>query len=117
MAQRTAQKLGYIKMWTGRRRHFPKGSAYYRAFNAAIQGGEAEIIKRCMIEIARQVCDDNCFLLLQIHDEIVFEIREGMEEKYINEAQAIMETVPMDFCNYTGVPVAFHSSAGKWGAK
>lgn len=117
LAQRTAQKLGYIKMWTGRRKHFPKGSAYYRAFNAAIQGGEAEIIKRCMIEIARQVCDDNCFLLLQIHDEIVFEIREGMEEEYLARAQAIMETVPMEFCKYTGVPVAFHSSSGKWGEK
>lgn len=116
-AQRAAEKLGYIRMWTGRRRHFPKGSATYRAFNAAIQGGEAEIIKRCMIKIAQEVCDDNCFLLLQIHDEIVFEIREGMEEHYLSQAQKIMEEVPKDFCAYTGVPVAFHSSAAKWGAK
>ena len=104
-------------MWTGRRRHFPKGSSYYRAFNAAIQGGEAEIIKRSMIRIAREVCDENCYLLLQIHDEIVFEIREGMEEEYLKKAQAIMEEVPQEFCKYTGVPVAFHSSSGKWGAK
>jgi DNA polymerase-1 len=121
-AQHAAQRLGYIQMWTGRRRHFKKTRenpkpAYYRAFNAAIQGGEAEIIKRCMIELARTVCDDNCFLLLQIHDEIVFEIREGMEEDYLARAQKVMEEVPKAFCDFTGVPVAFHSSAGKWGAK
>ena len=116
-AQNFAQKHGYIKMWTGRRRHFPKGSAYYRAFNAAIQGGEAEIIKRSMIRIAKEVCDENCHLLLQIHDEIVFEITEGMEDQYLPRAQKIMEEVPLEFCKFTGTPVAFASSIAKWGAK
>lgn len=116
-AQRIAQKLGFIQYWTGRRRHFPPGSAFYRAFNAAIQGGEAEIIKRAMIKIAQEVCDENCHLLLQIHDEIVFEIRDGMEEEYLAKAQKVMETIPEAFCEFTGNYVKFATSAGPWGKK
>lgn len=116
-AQRVAKKNGYIKYWTGRRRHFSPGSAYYRALNAVIQGGEAEIVKRAMIALQEEVCDENCRMVLQIHDEIAFEIREGMEEVYLPRIQKTMETVPQQFCDAIGVDVAFKTSVGKWGEK
>lgn len=116
-AQNAAQRLGFVQYWTGRRRHFPRGSAYYRAFNAVIQGGEAEIMKRAMIRMAQEVCNNNCRMVLQIHDEIAFEIKIGEEQNYLPRLQAVMESVPKDFCNYTGVQVNFTTSAGRWGEK
>ncbi len=116
-AQKAARRQGHVAYWTGRRRHFGPGSAYYRAFNAVIQGGEAEIIKRAMIQLAKTVCDDNCRMVLQIHDEIAFEIREGMEDQYLPRIQKVMEAAGEDFCKFTGVDVKFATSAGRWGEK
>jgi DNA polymerase-1 len=113
-----AQKHGYVQYWTGQRRHFWKGSkGHHKAFNAAIQGGEAEIVKRAMIRIAREICDENCFIILQIHDEVVLEIREGMEDQYLPRIQKVMEEVPKDFCKIVGVDVKFGADAKPWGAK
>lgn len=116
-AQNTAEKLGYVKFWTGRRRHFFKGTPTYRAFNAVIQGGEAEIMKRCMIALAKEVVDENCHMVLQIHDEIAFEIRDGMEDHYLPRIKEVMERTPKDFCKYVGTDVAFKVSAKPWGDK
>lgn len=116
-ASKTAKAIKYVKTWAGRRRHFKRNTPTYRAMNAAIQGGEADIMKRAMINVVRNVCDENCHLLLQIHDEIVLEIKEGMEDYYIPLAQAEMERAPEDFCKYIGVDLDFKTSAAPWGAK
>lgn len=122
---KVARKLQYVRYWTGRRRHFfpyffegkkmqPK---YYRAFNAVIQGGEAEIMKRAMIMLANTVCDENFRMVLQIHDEIAFEIREGMAEEYLPKAQKVMENAGKQFCDAIGTHVAFKTQAKRWGEK
>lgn len=116
-AERAARAQGYVSYWTGRRRHFRGGAPFYRAFNAVIQGGEAEIIKRAMIQIQKEVCDDNCFLVLQIHDEIVVEITEGMEDIYLPRIQKVMEDVPKAFCEYVETHVDFRTSVNEWGKK
>lgn len=119
-AERAAMKQGYVTYWTGRRRHFPKGSAYFRSFNSVIQGGEAEIIKRAMIRIEKEICapsNNECRLILQIHDEITFEIKTGKAEHYIPLIQKVMEEAGADFCKHVGATVAFRTSAGKWGEK
>lgn len=116
-AQNAARKQGHVAYWTGRRRHFPKGSALYRSLNAVIQGGEAEIIKRAMIELAKTVCDENCRMVLQIHDEIAFEIREGMEDQYIPRIQKVMEAAGEKFCEYVKVQVRFATDYKRWGEK
>lgn len=109
----TAQK--YVTYWTGRRRHFfPGGAPTYRAFNAVIQGGEAEIMKRCMIRLQKEVCDDDCRMVLQIHDAIAFEIKAGRESHYHPLIQEIMESTPQEFCKFVGVDVAFAVSAEPW---
>jgi DNA polymerase-1 len=113
-----AQKHGYVKYWTGQRRHFWKNTkGYHKAFNSVIQGGEAEIVKRAMIRVAKEVCDENCFIILQIHDEILLEIRTGMEEEYLAKVKSIMEEVPKEFCKFIGVDVRFAAQAKKWGEK
>lgn len=116
-AQKIATRQGHIQYWTGRRKHFPKGSKFYRAFNAAIQGGEAEIMKRAMIQLAREVCNDEYRMVLQIHDELAFEIKVGKEKEYLPRIQKVMEEVPKTFCEFTEVPVAFATEAKKWGEK
>lgn len=114
-AQRAASQLKYVAYWTGRRRHFfPNGAPTYRAFNAVIQGGEAEIMKRTMIRLQKEVCDDNCRMVLQIHDAIAFEIRKGMESEYLPRIQEVMESAPQEFCDFVGVDVAFAVSCEPW---
>ena len=117
-AQKVAGKLKYVRYWTGRRRHFfPNGAPTYRAFNAVIQGGEAEIMKRAMIYLQREVCDENCRMILQIHDAIAFEIRTGMEDHYLPRIIEVMERAPKDFCKAIGVDINFYVDAHAWGSK
>lgn len=116
-AEKVARQLGYVTYWTGRRRHFRNGTPYYRAFNAVIQGGEAEIIKRCMIALQKELCNDECFLVLQIHDEVVFEIATGREDYYLSKAQEIMSRIPEDFNKFVGVNLLFTTDAKEWGKK
>jgi DNA polymerase-1 len=118
-AQNFAQKFKYVQYWTGRRRHFfGKDAKYYRAFNAVIQGGEAEIMKRAMIACQEEICNENCNMVLQIHDELAFEIKDGMEDHYLPRLQAVMERIPyQDFCAFTGTPVKFRTQVKPWGEK
>lgn len=109
-AQNLATARGFVKYWTGRRRHFPRGSKYYRAFNSIIQGGEAEIVKRAMIKLAEEVCDENeCRMVLQVHDSIVFEIAVGKADEYFPKIREAMENVDYDF------GVRFRVDAHRWG--
>lgn len=115
--QKVAGRQKYVRYWTGRRRHFfPNGAPTYRAFNAVIQGGEAEIMKRAMIALL-EVMDENCRMVLQIHDAIAFEIREGMEDYYLPQIKVIMEKVPQQFCEFVGTYVRFAVQIEKWGDK
>jgi DNA polymerase I len=108
-AQNLATARGFVKYWTGRRRHFPKGSKYYRAFNSIIQGGEAEIVKRAMIKLDEEVCNEACRMVLQVHDSVVFEIAVGQADRYIPKIKKAMESVDYNF------GVDFRVDYKKWG--
>lgn len=97
-ARRLAQTRGYVKYWSGRRRHFefPREEGH-KAFNALIQGGGSEIVKRAIVRIDREVCDENCRLVLQVHDSVVPEIRQGFERDYLPRIINIMEDVQYPF--------------------
>lgn len=110
LAESRARSRGYVRYWSGRRRHFNNKDSAFKAFNALMQGGAAEIVKFVMILIFETVCDDNCRMLLQVHDEIVFEIREGMEDYYIIPIVEIMERFPTQ---KFGVP--FKVAGKLWG--
>jgi DNA polymerase-1 len=112
----------------GRRRYFAgfksalpfiRASAERMAINAPIQGTEADIIKLSMIRINDYLKSINlnkdAYPVLNVHDEIVYEVKDDLAEKLSKEFKKIMEGV-MDNKETFGVPIIAESSIGKsWG--
>ncbi len=98
-----ASQVGYVETKLGRRRYFPNlkaGTNYLmrqreerEAINAPIQGTAADIIKLAMIALpeAMQKAGLQSRLLLQVHDELIFESPEAEVDKLIHLAKGIME--------------------------
>ena len=86
-----ARTKGYVDIWSGRRRHFefPK-TEDFKAFNSYIQGGAADIMKTVMIDMFKEIINDECRMLLQVHDSLWFEIAEGREAYYLPKIMEIM---------------------------
>ncbi len=93
---------GYVETLLKRRRLFDFDSAnammraaYLReSVNTLFQGSAADLIKLSMLEIYKKFKDDNNIkMLLQIHDELIFEIKESEVEKITNELVDIMENI------------------------
>lgn len=97
-----AQRTGYVDIWSGRRRHFeyPK-SENFKAFNSFIQGGAADIVKTVIIDCFKEVVNEDCKLLLQVHDSLWFEIKAGKETYYLPKIMEIMSRPSEKF----GVPL------------
>ena len=85
-----ARAKGYTETILGRRRYLPDLSSDNRqrrevaermALNAPIQGSAADIIKVAMLNVARRLTAENfkSRLLLQVHDELIFEVADGEE--------------------------------------
>jgi DNA polymerase-1 len=106
LAKSKAMRTGKVKLWSGRTRKFlyPEDEAR-KAFNSAIQGGAADIVKRAMVRLYNTVDNDDCQMLLQVHDSVVFEIREGTEDKYLPLIKETMEAVEPDFGVHFAVDV------------
>jgi DNA polymerase-1 len=86
-----ARKVGYTQTVMGRRRYLPDLSSDNRprreiaermALNAPIQGSAADIIKKAMLNVAALIQENKLKsqLLLQVHDELIFEVAPGEEE-------------------------------------
>jgi len=101
-----ARAQGYVETLLGRRRYLldissnmpqARAAAERMALNAPIQGTAADLIKLAMIEVdnllAKKYGDDEARMLLQVHDELVFEARKDLVEKLAKEAGLIMENV------------------------
>ncbi len=93
---------GYVVNEIGRIRKFPeaKSSQYFirqaaerAAVNFPIQSMSADIIKKAMIQIHDLLKDqaDEIRMLLQVHDELVFEVKQGKEEAWCKKLKPIME--------------------------
>ncbi|QOR00979.1 DNA polymerase I [Campylobacter sp. 2014D-0216] len=95
-----AKQNGFIKTLLGRKRYFdfenakPMYVAMYEreSINSTLQGSAADIIKLAMIEIAKDL-DENKRLILQIHDELVFEVKDELCEEFAKKASDIMENI------------------------
>ena len=97
-----AKEQGYVETLLGRRRYFDYASANgmqlamfeREAVNSKFQGSAADLVKLAMIEINKRFKErDDVRMLLQIHDELVFEIKEGIVESVADEIQTIMEGI------------------------
>lgn len=95
-----AEKNGYTETYFGRRRIIEgilsknkniKNQAERMAVNSVIQGTAAEILKKVMIEIFKVIENkEDISLLLQVHDELIFEIKEEKVEEYRTTIENIM---------------------------
>jgi len=123
-----AAKNGYTETFFGRRRYFPgirsklpfiKAMNERMAINAPIQGTLADIIKLAMIQvnemIEKEKLDDDVSLILTVHDELVFEVKENMVEKIRPKIEHIMQSI-ISIEETNGVPIIVSSEVGKnWG--
>jgi len=124
-----AARLGYTETLFGRRRYFPafkstlpniKAQAERMAINAPIQGTQSDIIKLAMVEadtvIEKNGWREKARLLMQVHDELVYEVDKKEGEKIARELRSVMErVVPAEKLN--GVPITAEVSLGaNWGS-
>ncbi len=89
---RAAEQRGYIRNWLGRICNFPDLRFAYRAPNYLISGGCADIVKIAMNRVDELLAPYKSRMIMQVHDELNFEIAEG-EEFLIPMIKSIMEGV------------------------
>lgn len=119
--KKEVRKNGYTKTLFGRKRFFLEINSpieYIRkeaermAVNAPIQGTAADFIKMAMVKVNKklkeQKLDDKVFMLLQIHDELLFEIDEKIIDKVIPIIKEEMQNVYKN-----EVPIEANVSIGK----
>ena len=111
-----ARTCGYVETLSGRRRYIPEiNSRNYNirqfgeraATNAPVQGSAADIIKLAMIAIHREIAGSDVRMLLQVHDELVFEAPIDQVEDARTRVQRLMEgafelDVPLEVVTGTG---------------
>ncbi|MDR0236922.1 DNA polymerase I [Acinetobacter sp.] len=121
--QRTRQvalEQGFVETITGRRLYTPdidarnmmvRKGAERAAINAPLQGSAAEIIKMAMIEVNKILPNDQAKLLLQVHDELVFEVDEAIADQLAEQIKDVMQKVVT-----LSVPLVVEVGQGKnWG--
>jgi DNA polymerase-1 len=100
-----ARRSGFVKTLFGRKVHYPeiniknpslRGNYERAAINAPIQGSAADIIRRAMIRMGPALAEagSSARMLMQVHDELVFEAPENEVAKTMEVAQAVMEKAP-----------------------
>ena len=123
-----AARQGYTETYFGRRRYFDgikspipyvRAAAERMAINAPMQGTQADIIKLAMVKIdellKKEGHENGAHLLLQVHDELVFEIEDKKVGVLAPKIKDIMEhIVPAKDRN--NIPIIAEGKAGKnWG--
>ena len=123
-----AERRGYTETMFGRRRYFSgfqsplpyiRASAERMAINAPLQGTQADIIKIAMKKINQWIKEkkytDEIRMVLQVHDELVFEVKKNLILDCINKFKEIMEGVLAPSVS-RGVPIIAEAYVGdNWG--
>ncbi|MEK7101031.1 MAG: DNA polymerase, partial [Patescibacteria group bacterium] len=124
-----ARKHGYTETMFGRRRQFPemksplpyvRAQAERMAINAPIQGTQADVIKAAMVRVdawLREIgAREDAHLILQVHDELVYEVKSERVEELARGIEDIMEGVLTDE-QRKGVPILAEWKKGpNWGS-
>jgi DNA polymerase-1 len=117
-----AKEAGYVDTIFGRRIHLSgikdknqavRGFAERQAINAPIQGAAADIIKRAMIRVPAALAkgDFKSQMLLQVHDELLFEAPEGEVDDLIEAMRDVMENAAASAVNMS-VPLVADAGVG-----
>ena len=96
-----AKELGYVETLFGRRLYLPqinasngmlRQAAERTAINAPMQGSAADIIKIAMLEVQKWLDEEkpDCFMTMQVHDELVFEVAENKLDEYREKINSLM---------------------------
>ncbi|WP_439118733.1 DNA polymerase I [Marivita sp.] len=115
-----AQKHNRVETLFGRVIHTPEinakgpraGFAKRAAINAPIQGTAADIIRRAMIRMPDAIAGLPAKMLLQVHDELLFEVEQGAEDDLIKVASEVMEGAADPVVHLT-VPLIADAGQGK----
>lgn len=120
-----ARHHGYTLTLFGRKRHFPginsslpfmRAQAERMALNAPIQGTSADITRVAMVRIAdylkHEKKEHNVRMLIQVHDELVFEIKDECLTVEVPHLMKIMESV-LEGKETHGVPITVEAKAGE----
>ena len=118
----TAKLHGFVETFYGTRRYINginatnknvQAQAVRMAVNTVVQGTAANIIKKVMIELHEEFKnDENIKILLQVHDELIFEVRDEFAKEYMQKIEKIMENT----VKFKKVPLKANGSVAKnWG--
>jgi DNA polymerase-1 len=119
-----AKANGYVQTLFGRKIHTPEinakgptaGFARRAAINAPIQGTAADVIRRAMIRMPAAIAGLPATMLLQVHDELLFEVAEDAVEAVVPVIRAVMEGAA-DPAVRLSVPLTVEAGSGPtWAA-
>ena len=115
-----AKEVGYVSTVFNRRLYLPdinasnglrRAGAERAAINAPMQGTAADIIKKAMIAVSdwmKSLEDQSSIsMIMQVHDELVFEIKEELVEQYVKKINDLMEN-----CVKLDVPLVVEAGVG-----
>ena len=117
-----AKKEGYVETLFGRRRYIPelmsdnfqlRSAGERMAINMPIQGTAADLMKMAMIDVFEKIkkYKNNVRLILQVHDELVLEVKKGLEDEVVKLVKDSMENVAK-----LRVPIEVEVGVGtRWG--
>ncbi|PWJ21931.1 DNA polymerase I [Jannaschia seohaensis] len=114
-----AKEHGRVETLFGRRIHTPEinakgpgaGFARRAAINAPIQGTAADVIRRAMIRMDDAIADLDAKMLLQVHDELIFEVAEDDVDALVVRAREVMEGANMPVVDLS-VPLTVDDGRG-----
>ncbi len=119
-----AKRTGWVETLFGRKIHTPEinakgptaGFARRAAINAPIQGTAADVIRRAMIRMEKAIDGMPATMLLQVHDELLFEVDEGAVDPLIARVKEVMEGAAHPAVHLT-VPLTVEAGHGAtWAA-
>ena len=121
-----AREEGYVETLFGRRRYIPelkadnfqlRAAGERMAINMPVQGTAADLMKLAMIKVNEEIRNskfetrDDCKMILQVHDELVLEVKKGLEDEVGKMVKEVMENITK-----LRVPIEVHVSVGeRWG--
>ncbi len=121
-AKSEAHEYGYVKTLFGRKCHVKgisdrnqnmRAFAERQAINAPIQGAASDIMRRAMIRMPEAIAPiAGARMLLQVHDELVFEVPETQADALIETAKKTMEMAALPAVNIS-VPLVVEAHAAK----
>lgn len=119
-AKAEAREYGYVKTLFGRKCHVKgikdrnpahRGFAERQAINAPIQGAASDVMRRAMVRMPEAIqAVEGARMLLQVHDELVFEVPESAADDLISTVKTVMETAAMPAVKFS-VPLVVDAHA------